>query len=235
MKTKYLYLFLLFFTFTLNAQIAKDSLLFRGVIMEGDSLFTLPHAKYVINDKIGFTSNEEGQFSFWAKSGDVVQFSYVGFKPLMVQVHDSLSNDNYLMGVFLSRDTIELSEVIIIPQIMNPNAIARNMPLLSDQNVIAAQNNVAMSTYQAKTQPVKEWDAEMNQENFIQARSMDIQYQTQVKPSQILGVSNTAIAQQVAISKQKKVKKPRQNYITQEEWEFLIASYEQRFKKKFGE
>ncbi len=96
--------------------------------MEGDSLFSLPFAKYKVNDKTGYVSNEEGQFSFWAKSGDIVTFSYVGFKPLYVSINDTLANDNYLMGIFLSRDTIELSEVVIIPQNISPRAYAQICP-----------------------------------------------------------------------------------------------------------
>ncbi len=235
MKPKRILLILSLFAYSLSyAQMERDSLLFRGVIMEGDSLFTLPYAKYVINNKFGFTSNEDGQFSFWAKNRDIVHFSYVGFKSLYVQLHDSLANDSYLMGIFLSKDTIELSEVVILPQVTNPNAIARNMPMLSSHEVVAAQNNVALSTYQAKTQPVTEWDAEMNQENFIQARSIDVQYKTQIKPNQMIGMSNTAISQQIDRTKLKNVKKFKRQFITQAEWEYLIASYEEKMKRKFG-
>ncbi|SMO75264.1 hypothetical protein SAMN06265379_106185 [Saccharicrinis carchari] len=223
-------LLLVFCTFA-SAQVNRDSLLFRGVILEGDSLFSLPYAKYIVNNKFGYTANEAGQFSFWAKPGDMVHFSYVGFKPLYLQLNDTLSNSNYLMGVFLSRDTIELSEVIIIPQFINPNAVARNMPMLSTTDEVVAQNNVAMSTYQAKTQPVTTWDAEMNQKNFIQSRSNDIAYQTQVQPSQMVGVSNTAILKQIDRAKLRKMK-PARPYITQNEWEQLLMSYQQRIKNK---
>ncbi|MGQ1786489.1 MULTISPECIES: hypothetical protein [unclassified Saccharicrinis] len=231
-KRKLTFIFLVF-TMLAGAQVNLDSLLFRGVIMEGDSLFSLPYAKYTVNKKIRYTANESGQFSFWAKAGDIVHFSYVGFKPLNVQVNDSLANENYLMGIFLSRDTIKLSEVVIIPQIINPNAAARNMPLLSTADDVAAQNNVAMSTYQAKTQPVTKWDAEMNQKNFIQARSNDIAYQTQVQPGHMAGVSNTALSKQIDRSKLKNLQKPRRPYITQAEWEYLISSYNEKMKKKF--
>ncbi len=235
MKAKRILPILLILMCTLaNAQMNRDSLLFRGIIMEGDSPFSLPYAKYIVNNKIGYTANEDGQFSFWAKTGDIVHFSYVGFKQLYVQINDTLSNDNYLMGIFLSRDTIELSEIVIIPQILNPNVIARNMPLLTTTDEITARNNVAMSTYQAKTQPVTKWDAEMNQKNFIKARSNDIAYQTQIQPNQVLGLSNTAISHQISRSKLKKIKKPRRAYISKYEWEQLIASYNTKLKKKFG-
>lgn len=223
-------LLLLICTFA-GAQMNRDSLLFRGVIMERDSLFSLPYAKYIINNKSTYTANEQGHFSFWARTGDIVHFTYVGFRPLYVQVNDSLANDNYLMGVFLSRDTILLSEVVIIPQILNPNAVARNMPMLTTRDQAIAQNNVAMSTYQAKTQPVTTWDAEMNQKNFIQARSNDIAYQTQVQPSQTLGVSSTNIMQQIDRAKLRKMK-PTRAYISQTEWEELLMTYQKRLEKK---
>lgn len=223
---------LLLITTYSTAQVGRDSLLFRGVIMEGDSLFTLPYAKYTLNNKDGYTANEDGQFSFWAKNGDIVHFTYVGFKPLYLQINDSLSNDKYLMGIFLSRDTIELSEVVIIPQIINPNAVARNLPLLNTQDDISAQQNMAMSTYQAKTQPITKWDAEMNQKNFIQARSNDIAYKQQVQPSQMIGVGNVSVQQEIDRSKMRNTKKPRHYYITQSEWEFLIASYQEKIKSR---
>lgn len=225
-------LLLLICTFA-GAQMNRDSLLFRGVIMERDSLFSLPYAKYIINNKFTYTANEEGQFSFWARSGDIVHFTYVGFRPLYVQVNDTFSNNNYLMGIFLSRDTILLSEVVIIPQIINPNAVARNMPMLSTRDQMVAQNNIANSTYQAKTQPVTTWDAEMNQRNFIQSRSNDIAYQTQVQPGQMLGVSSTNIIKQIDRAKLRKMK-PSGAYITQTEWEQLLMSFQERLEKKLG-
>ncbi|MCW3787156.1 hypothetical protein [Plebeiibacterium sediminum] len=225
-------LFVFFSSAWSNAQVTRDSLLFRGVVMEGDSLFSLPYAKYKVNDDKGFMSNEEGQFSFWAKSGDIVQFSYVGFKPLYVQIHDSLANDNYLMGIFLSRDTIELSEVVILPQNISPEAYARNMPLLSDASETVAQHNVDMSTYQAITQPVTEWDAEMNQKNFLQARSNDVAYRTQIQPNQMVGVSTVSAKQAIERSKLRNLKKPRRSYISLAEWEYLISSYQEKIRKK---
>ena len=234
MKPKHLVsiLLLLLCTFA-GAQMNRDSLLFRGVVMERDSLFSLPHAKYIVNNKVAYTANEQGQFSFWARTGDIVHFTYVGFRPLYVQVNDTLANDNYLMGIFLSRDTILLSEVVIIPQMLNPNAVARNMPLLSTRDQMVAQNNIAMSTYQAKTQPVTVWDAEMNQKNFIQARSNDIAFQTQVQPSQMVGVSSTTIMKQIDRAKLRKMK-PSRSFITQTEWELLLMTYQERLKKKLG-
>jgi hypothetical protein len=227
-----LFLFFLCLCLTVSAQAHRDSLLFRGVIMEGDSLFTLPFAKYIVNNEKDYVSNEDGQFSFWAKNGDIVHFSYVGFKPLYVQIHDTLSNDSFLMGVFLSRDTIELSEVVILPHLINPDAMARTMPLLSTSEQVVAQRNIDVSAYQAMTQPVKEWDAEMNQKNFIQERSNDVAYRTQIQPNQMVGLSTLSVGQEVSRQKLKKRLKERRQYITTDEWSYLISSYQERINEK---
>jgi len=202
--------------------------------MEVDSLFTLPFAKYNINNKISYVSDNKGQFGFWAKPGDLVSFSYVGFKTLYLPIVDSLNQNNIVMGVFLSRDTIQLSEVVIIPQLGNPEAMAKNMPLLSRPEDVVAQRNVDMSVYQAKTQPEAEWDAEMNQKNFIQARSNDVAYRTQVQSGQMVGVGNVSIEQAATESRIRKIKAPQLSYISQQEWESLISTYQERQRKKFS-
>lgn len=226
-----LFVFFLCMCLTVSSQ-ARDSLLFRGVVMEGDSQFALPFAKYIVNNEINYVSNEDGQFSFWAKNGDIVHFSYVGFKPLYVQIHDTISSDSFLMGIFLSRDTIELSEVIILPHRMNPDAMARTMPLLSTPEEVVAQRNIDVSAYQAMTQPVKEWDAEMNQKNFIQERSNDVAYRTQIQPNQMVGLSTVNVSQEINRQKLKKRLKAKKQYITTDEWSYLISSYQERINKK---
>ncbi len=229
MKNQLILSFLtLFLSVGIYAQFDRDSLLFRGVVMEGDSLFVLPYAKYVVNNDQGYMTNDKGQFSFWAQNGDIVRFSYVGFKSLYVQINDSLANRNFLMGVFLSKDTIELSEVVILPQITNPNAAARNMPLLRTPEETVGQHNVDVSAYQAKTQPVTEWDAEMNQKNFIQARSNDVAYRGQIQPTQMIGISNVSVQQALTRAKIEKLKEPKKVFISQAEWEFLITSYQEK-------
>jgi hypothetical protein len=217
---------------SISAQIDRDSLLFRGVIMESDSVFVLPYAKYNINNQKGYISNEKGQFSFWAKKGDVVKFSYVGFKPFYVQLHDSLANDQFLMGVFLSKDTIELSEVIIIPQNINPNAMARQAPMLTTPEEVVARQNIDLSAYQAKTKPMEEWDAAMNQKNFIQSQANEVAYQQQIPTDRVLGVSIQSVQQQIERNQLRKMKPPSIMYITRDEMEFLIATYHERIKMK---
>jgi hypothetical protein len=216
----------------ISAQIYIDSLLFRGVIMESDSVFVLPYAKYNINNQKGYISNEKGQFSFWAKKGDMVKFSYVGFKPFYVQLHDSLANDQFLMGVFLSKDTIELSEVVIIPQNINPNAMARQAPMLTTPEEVVARQNVNLSAYQAKTKPEKEWDAERNQKHFIQSQADEVSYQQQIPPDRLLDIGVQPVLQQIERNRLRKIKSPSVSYITQAEMDFLIATYYERIIMK---
>ena len=236
-KNTILLLLLLCTTISFSQDQAKvTDLLFNGVVMDGDSLHQLPFTKFVINDAQGSIANDKGQFSFWATSGDVVEFSHIGYKSFFLTINDSLSKGNYLIGVFLKKDTIELSEVVIFPRNINPNAIVRNLPLLSTQEELAAQQNVDRSAYQAKTQPVTKWDAEMNQKNFIQARSNDIAYKTQVQPDHMVGVSNTSVNKHIETKKlSDNAIKPQERYITQSEWDYLVATYKERQRLKLLE
>ena len=46
--------------------VKQDSLQVTGMIFDKDSLAALPYAKFSLGN-INYLSNEEGQFSFWAK------------------------------------------------------------------------------------------------------------------------------------------------------------------------
>ncbi|WP_075602199.1 carboxypeptidase-like regulatory domain-containing protein [Saccharicrinis aurantiacus] len=211
----------------------KNSQLFRGVIMDSDSTESIANARYIINDKETHITNRSGEFIFLAEKGDIIKFTHVGYKPLYLQVTDSMKNNKFLTGVFLSKDTIQLSEVVIIPQNLNPNAVARNLPLMTTNDMITAQNNLNRSAYQAKTRPVEVWDAEMNQKGFIKSQSDNIVYKHQYQPDQLVAVSNTEINAELERRRLNKKKSSKAIHITQEEWEFLISTYRERQKQQY--
>ncbi len=84
--------------------------------MDQAELNALPYAHFRVNKKRGGTTNEYGRFSIWVSSGDTIHYSYVGYLDVRIIVNDSLKQDNYLFGVFLSKDTIALQEVLILPR-----------------------------------------------------------------------------------------------------------------------
>lgn len=211
-----------------------DSIRIAGVIMDKDSVLNLPFALYQVNEKERYTSDQEGSFSLWAREGDVIHFSYVGFKDLYVKVHDSLAYNNFLFGVFLSRDTIELSEVVIVPRVHNIAAVARNMPLKNAQDQLNANYNIRMSTYQALSRRPQKMDAEYNQKMVIRRQMLAVEYQAMVSPEHIVGVDLVQVGPQVVelFSDKYKDSKPDLSDVTPFEKDFLSNLLKEKRKQR---
>jgi len=68
-----------------------------------------------INLKKGTTADPRGLFSFIVNPGDTVMFSYMGYKPTIHIIPDSLPTQQYPADIFMVSDTFELAEVRIYP------------------------------------------------------------------------------------------------------------------------
>ncbi len=175
-----------------NAQ-ERDSLYFKGIIMEGDSMSALPFAKYEINRGRTFISDDKGQFSFWAEKGDVVSFSYVGYKTVFLQVRDSLIEHNFLIGVFLSKDTIQLSEVVVLPQIYNSKARMERLGFDENTASIVAHQNISDVNELASHPGNGDMDVDLTQRYFLNSNADDVLWQNMIHPDQMIYLSNVKI------------------------------------------
>ncbi len=191
---RYLIILLVFLSIlTVSQGQTKDSLFFKGIVMDTDSLLGLPFAKYVINYDQLFTTNKKGEFSMWVKKGDVVTFSHVGYKTISLHVKDSLVQDNFIMGVFLSRDTIQLSEIVILPQINNAKERLQRMPIVQDKDAKTANENISDAPKMAVTTMDEDWDADKIQRYSLNAKSDAVKYNRQIGPDQAIEISNVKI------------------------------------------
>ncbi len=191
---RYLLLFIFIMSiFKISNGQTKDSLYFQGIVMDNDSLLGLPFAKYVINYDQLFTTNKNGEFSMWVKKGDVVTFSHVGFKTISLHVEDSLVQENFIMGVFLSRDTIQLSEIVILPQINNAKERLQRMPIVQDKDAETANKNISDAPKMATTTMDEDWDADKIQRYSLNAKSDAVKYNRQIGPDQAIELSNIKI------------------------------------------
>lgn len=101
-----------------SAQTSKnDSLIqFSGVLLTRDSLEAVPFATVMIKgSNHGTISDYFGYFSFVAKKGDTIQFTYVGFKDAFFTIPDSLDRKNYSLIQMMDVDTVILQEAVIYP------------------------------------------------------------------------------------------------------------------------
>jgi len=210
-----------------------DSVRFSGMIFDKDSLVALPFANYSFKNKT-YTANGNGEFYLWAKDGDVIKFSYMGYKDTYIQVRDSLHQRNYIVGVFLSKDTIQLSEVIVIPRYRQLMLDAMYMPLKVSPSYENATRNVQQAKQQALSSSNfdKPMTAEQNQDMVIRENTMKTVYKTQVPPDMIFGVNTSTLIPYVMYLRQKRRSKIKEadigDSLSEMEAEFLINLYKKQ-------
>jgi len=232
MRKILLFICIAFTSIAIHAQIRSiDSLRISGVVFEQDSLNTLPFSRFNVHSGI-YSSDEKGQFSFWAEKGEVIKFSHIGFKDTYIQIGDSLELNNYMLGVFLTRDTFEISEVIVIPRYENLAAQARNMPLIITPDQAYANNNIKASTNQALTQTPLRMDSEMNQEMVLREQRWGTVYKTQIPPDRTIGISSENLGSMslFVTPKKQKIKATIAQPLNRYELDLIIRVYEEKVK-----
>lgn len=198
-KINFTILTLLFLVSGLHAQMLSvpDSVLFSGVVINTQTSETLPNVTCRYGHGKGTLSDTEGCFRIWTRRGDTVLFTYVGFKPCTVVIPDTLFEKEYMVGVFMSPDTLQLSEVLIM----------RRWGATRQQNLINAQNNMRGILKQAYS-PVQNMDADMNQRMMINeyARSVEMKGHVDVRA----GVGTQSIEAYKMLRMQKRVKEKKE-------------------------
>jgi len=129
-----------------------------GMIYDSQTEEPLSNTSFSINGKHIFASNELGRFSFFANPGDSVLFSYIGYYPNRLVVPDTLTSNEYVMGVFMHSETIRLGEIIILPRAENSSIIVNRVVSQQEAKRIA-QRNVDKAVYEGLTQPATQSDA----------------------------------------------------------------------------
>lgn len=171
-------------------KVSSDSLTFTGQIFDAETLKPLEHAAYDIGNTM-YISDEKGRFRFTAHDGDTIIFHFVGYKHLILAVDDSLSNDEYLTGIFLSPDLVHLSEVLVVPRHYDVETLVKTTPMdYSDLQI--AEKNMKMSAYQGLMSN-DNWDAETNQKYALQREQMRVEYKGMVQPNQMFAANLTTV------------------------------------------
>ena len=117
---KYLPVTLLLFllgTIKANAQFEnfKDSVVqLYGVVMTADSLVGVPSVSVMVRGQNrGTITNGQGVFSIVVLKGDDVEFSSIGFKPVLAHVPSNIEGNQYSLIQLMVNDTIFLPATII--------------------------------------------------------------------------------------------------------------------------
>jgi hypothetical protein len=117
---RYLAILLFLSPFAAKAQFEnfRDSVVqLYGVVMTADSLQGLPDVSIVVKGTgRGTLTNYQGVFSIVVMKGDVVEFSFVGFKPKQVTIPRNLEGNQYSVIQLMVTDTVYLPATIIKPR-----------------------------------------------------------------------------------------------------------------------
>ena|SRR5579872_1032739 len=117
MKRALLYCLLLVAPFAARAQFdrLKDSVVqIYGVVMTADSLVALPYVSVVVKGRNqGTYTNEQGVFSLVVLKGDEIEFSSVGYKPVLITIRDTVKGNQYSLVQLMVPDAQYLPATII--------------------------------------------------------------------------------------------------------------------------
>lgn len=207
---------------TINAQLVNpDSLTISGIVLDSDSLSSLPNVHITTHKNTGTVSDVLGQFAFKANVNDTLTFSFIGYKDYVFTIPDTLKYKNYMMGVILNRDTILLSEIIILPW-LNKNqfkeAFINNQP---DIQTVNATRNLNMMKYTSHAY-APTWGASDMVEYQLKQYAQSVEYKGMVSPSQSFNIVGFAsyliyISQQQLTKEEKeyRLRKELRQYIQQ--------------------
>lgn len=164
-----------------------------GLICDSQTLAPLPDAT-MTHDGHVYPVDIAGRTTAVANVGDTLTFRHIGYKDAQLIVGDSLYAQS-MFAVFMSKDTVRLSEVVVRPRIVRLAEMSQFMPVVRTPNDIIAEQNMRRSTYTALTQPnLSAMDADDNQRMTINRHVYEQEYRHMIAPDQMVGIGVAAVA-----------------------------------------
>jgi len=189
MKKFLLYVLLLSAPFAVHAQFdkLKDSVVqFYGIVVTGDSLKGIPSVSIVVKGRNqGTYSNDQGVFSIVVLKGDQIEFTSIGYKPVLFNIPDTFRGNQYSIIQFMVNDAQYLPATIIKPRPTREQFERDfvNTPVPDDNIEIARQNtDAAKRRVLARTLPASAAEAAST---YLRQSATRYYYQGQAPPQNI--------------------------------------------------
>ena len=147
-----------------------------GIVVDKQTQELLVNSHYIINNKRGGVVDASGRFAIFGMVDDTIIFSYVGYKDVVVIVSDTLRRNDYLVGIFMPRDTIVLDEVVILPRLGSLKSEISALSSIQDLNNMNAVNNLNMAAFTGISRNIQWSDADAQYKyvsNQIKMRAME--------------------------------------------------------------
>lgn len=194
---KHFHLFIcLFFLFHFSASAQKKSAVssskralvqFSGVVVEGDSLKSVPYTSILIKGSShGTVSDYFGYFSFVAQISDTVEFSAIGYSNAVFVIPDTLTTSKYSLIQVLRSDTVHLKETVVYAWPTKEQFKASFLKLnLPEDDMTRAGKNMARTDMKEKMMGMA-MDASMNYKYSQQQYQSKLYYAGQLPPNNLL-------------------------------------------------
>ncbi len=157
-----------------------------GVVMTADSLIGVPSVSIMVKGQNrGTITNENGVFSIVVLKGDVVEFTSIGFKPVIASIPSDLEGNQHSIIQLMVNDTVYLPATIIRPR-PTREQFERDFVnnSIQDDNIAVARknNNAATRRMLMATLPS---DGREASNTYLRQSASKLTYAGQVAPMNI--------------------------------------------------
>jgi hypothetical protein len=180
------------FTCAGYGQVKQDStsrILFHGIVLDAGSLTPIGNSQIIINRAFSSVSSQDGNFSFYVNRNDTVVFKSLGYKPAVMHISDTLTQHDFIAGIYLNSDTLEIPEVIIMPRFTSLKSEILNSKSKVPEEMANAKYNLAISAYQAKTTQGNLSDPASNYSYLHQQQKIDAFEKGGIPSDRIVGLN----------------------------------------------
>ena len=165
----------------------KDSVVqLYGVVMTADSLVGIPSVSVIVQGQNrGTITNDEGVFSIVVLKGDKVEFSSIGYKPVLASVPANIAGNQHSIIQLMVNDTVYLPATIITPrptrEQFDRDFVNLNVP---DDNIAVARKNNSLATRRALMATLPS-DGREASNVYMRQNAAKLSYAGQVAPMNI--------------------------------------------------
>ncbi len=168
---------------------SEARILFQGLVMDASTLSPISNSQIMINRAFSSVSGTDGTFSLYVNRHDTVVFKRLGYKPTMMYVSDTLTGSEFLTGIFMNSDTLEIGEVVILPRYRNLKSEIMNSRSKTPSTFDNARYNVAVSAYQGRNSQGNLGNPDGNYAALQNKQKIDAYEKGGIPSDRILGVN----------------------------------------------
>jgi len=162
--------------------------LIHGIVFDAINQLPISNAHYSINRNSGGVTDNEGKFSLYAYKGDTIRFTFLGYSDLEFPT-DTLPGNSYVAGIFMQADTVQIGEVVVFPRMGNLKSEFMNSKSDVSTEMLNAQNNITISTYQGLNNPPELGDPGINYELIKQKQTIAAYEKGGIPSDRMLGLN----------------------------------------------